>query len=354
MINPSDNIVLFRVEIGYGIGAGHAMRCLALAEAVMERGLRPLFLCHLVGIERPGSMIERRLTAAGIDWRAVDPATIDLAAGHDAGALVVDGYHVTRDQWRAARSQGIPCMSFEDCLAPDAFADGAVPVDLVVNPGADPREALRRPAGCVWLFGPDYVMLRGDLRHAACQPPWPMVLRDRILVGFGGSDPMGLTVPVVRGLIAAMAGAVGIHAVVGGLVPDADRVTAALQALGEPVRAYHDPVALARLMQESGMAVAAAGGMVGELAALSVPAIVAIVADNQWAGAMKAAAGGLIRAVDVRGLDPMTAAARLVEGAVPLWRDGALRAAMAAKASGLIDPAGAGRVADALIGLMGR
>ncbi len=358
MINPNKGTILFRVEIGQGIGAGHAMRCLALAEALTERGFTALFLCHLAGIDRPGPMIERRFEAAGIRWHRIDPAAGDLTHGHDAAALVIDGYRVRPDQWRTARvrgtARGMALVSFEDCLPLDIGGGGAgVPVDLVVNPGADPRDALRRPAGCLWLFGPDYVMVRGDLRQAACQPPWPMALRDRILVGFGGSDPMGLTVPVVAGLIAAMAGEIAIHAVVGGLVPDAARVMATLGAMGPAVRAEQDPVALARLMQESGLAVAAAGGMVGELAALSVPSLVAIVADNQVAGAMKAAAGGLIRAVDVRGQDPTGAAALLVAAAVPLWRDGALRAAMAAKASGLIDPAGAGRVADALIGVIG-
>lgn len=112
------------------------------------------------------------------------------------------------------------------------------------------------------------------------------------------------------------------------------------------------PPAMGVLMRQSGLAVSAAGGTVGELAALGVPAVIAVVADNQVAGAAACGADGWCEAIDARG-NP-AAAVLLAEAATRLWHDPATRDAWAMRARAAVDPGGADRVAAALLEAIAR
>ena len=94
------NDFLFRVDDGPGVGAGHLMRCLALAEEICQSGRK----VHLLAT-RP-SVLHHRWRAIGADVMICDcrigseedlAVTLQAASLLEANWVVVDGYGFTVD-----------------------------------------------------------------------------------------------------------------------------------------------------------------------------------------------------------------------------------------------------------------
>jgi len=341
-------MILVRADATPAMGTGHIMRCLTLAEALHDRGFEIVFAAAALT-----PSIERRLAAEQIPVRPIDPAADALAATTraiareiGANAIVVDGYHLSADWRLALRALGVPILAFQD------QDDGvALHADLVLNAAADPTdETWRRAApGAAFLTGPRHVLLRRELRRAMAAPADPVGSRASILVTFGGADPAGLTLPVTAALDRLLGPGVALDVVIGGSVPEAGSLAVRVAALGEQIAIHLDPLEMGPLINRAGLAVSAAGGTIGEIAALGVPALIAIVAENQRAGSAAAVADGWCEAFDAR--DP-SAIETIAERAAALWTDRPQREAMARRTRGLIDLDGAERVVDALVGAM--
>jgi UDP-2,4-diacetamido-2,4,6-trideoxy-beta-L-altropyranose hydrolase len=175
--------VLLWVDAGPALGLGHLSRCLALAEALGGRGARCRFALA------PDATALGWLRAAGQrDVLALpDPerALADvLQAVRDADAVVVD---VKRPlERREVRALGGNAR----VLVIDNPGPGAAEADLVVAPFGTARDER-------WLVGAEWLPLR------------PPVTRDStlatddgrtVLVSMGGSDPGGLSAPVIDAL----------------------------------------------------------------------------------------------------------------------------------------------------------
>jgi len=327
------------------------MRCLALAEGLRDLGHE----CHFLLAEGISS-IEQRVAAEGVVLSHIgDPtqdaaaeATCRYAASIDARGIIVDGYQFSA-RWREhLRGIGRPVLSFYD-YAPE----GALAADIVLCPSLDVAEpAIRQAtAGALWLCGPAYVLLRRDLRRALAEPPLPWSERRSLLVTFGGSDPMGLTRPVVLGLAHPPLPGTRIEVVIGGGVRDREGLACELSRLCPGIVVHVNAPNLGTLMRQAGLAVSAAGTTVGELAAFGVPSAIVVVADNQVEGARQAAAKGWCRMLDER-VSP--SARTVIDLARQLWADVKGRGAMALSASSAIDGHGVTRVCDALMGTTAR
>ncbi len=336
MTERTPRTIVFRVDGNHAMGLGHLMRCRALAEALIGGGYSCVFF-----VASPRRDVTDPLEAAGIEILAVDPEgdryAFETLAGFSklgAAALVIDGYHFD-ETWRLkARSVGRPILTFADGLFRPAHAD------LVID-AASPASPVQGN-----LFGPEYVLLRRELVEVARLPLLPIEDRPVVLVTFGGSDPMKLTYRTALGLIAALPDT-PLVVVIGPAIAGAGDIISKLRALGDRVRVEIAPPMMGPLMREAGLAVSAAGSTAGELAALGVPTILTIIADNQVAGAQACANDGWCAVVDARG-NP-TAVDELVLATVQLWHDRDKRAAWAARAREAVDPGGADRAAAALL-----
>jgi UDP-2,4-diacetamido-2,4,6-trideoxy-beta-L-altropyranose hydrolase len=341
-------MVLVRADASPAMGTGHVMRCLTLAEALRDRGFDVVFAAAALT-----PSIERRLAAEQIPVRPIDPAadalagtTLAIAREIGANAILVDGYHLSA-AWRLAlRALGVPILAFQD------QDDGvALHADLVLNAAADPADPRWRLAApdAVFLTGPRHVLLRRELRRAMAAASDPVGARAAILVTFGGADPAGLTLPMTAALDRLLGPEVALDVVIGGSVPQAGGLALRVAALGERIAIHLDPWEMGPLINRAGLAVSAAGGTIGEIAALGVPALIAIVAENQRAGAAAAVAAGWCEAFDARDQAMVEA---IAQRAAVLWADRPQREAMARRTCGLIDLDGAERVVDALLGAM--
>jgi UDP-2,4-diacetamido-2,4,6-trideoxy-beta-L-altropyranose hydrolase len=336
---------LFRADASPSMGTGHIMRCLTMAEALHDLGHR----CHFVAAELTVSAAQR-LAGEGavihrIEARNETDAVVTCALARSVGAAaaIVDGYQFDEAWRRSLKSLNLPVLTFLDHR-------DSVPLhaDIVVSAAGnagDPQGRAAAPAA-QWLFGPACILLRRELRRALVLPPLKMSDRTTLLVTFGGTDPACLTLPTVAALVTHLGSTVPLDVVIGGGVPGATAIGAEVAALGGEIRVHLDSPELGTLMRRAGLAVSAAGGTIGELAAFGVPAVIAVVAENQEMGARAAAADGWCHAVDARMGRP---ADRLAAEALTLWADPRARAEMAGVARGLVDGGGTERVVAALL-----
>jgi UDP-2,4-diacetamido-2,4,6-trideoxy-beta-L-altropyranose hydrolase len=323
--------VVLRADASAAIGTGHVMRCLTLAEEMIARG----WSATLLAAELPDALVGR-VRSAGLSLdlvTAAEPGDLSDAAAviaTEADAVVLDSYRFGVAYRKNVRAAGRPVMTLDDGPTLPALH-----ADLVINPAphADAERYAAVAPGAQLLLGPGYALVRCAIREAAGAVHADAGQRSRLLVLFGGSDPLGLTAPVATALQRRL---------------PSDVMTVVVGAAAAPMNLaglapLRDPPNLPDLMVQSGLAISAAGGTLGELAVCGVPTIAAVVADNQAAAATTMAGWGV--AIDARAEHAVD---RLVDEALRLWRDPETRTRMGRAARATVDGLGAVRAVDAL------
>lgn len=311
--------LLLRADAGPQIGVGHVMRCLALAEVATEAGWE----VSLSGRLSAGSWLPELLTSAGIaqlEPAQTPDALASLAREVDARVVVIDSYGFPKGADQAVRRCGGLLVSVED------GPYGRRPAAIVVDPGIGAETASRPEDGSVRLLrGAPYVLVRRAVQiHRAVGAAETAARRvagaelSQVLVVMGGTDPAGLTDPVVRLL-----------------------EQAAPQAT---VEAMHAPtVDLPARMAAADLVATAAGVTALEGCCLGVPLAVVCAADNQ-----ERAYRALVDTGAACGLGTAARLAADPEGVLSdlrrLVADGPRWGELAARARLLVDGAGAARV----------
>ncbi len=328
--------LLLRCDGGPGIGVGHVVRCLALAEEAVTRGHEVSLLGRL------DSDVLRGIAAAvGPGLRLVDPGhevPIErYALDHDV--VHVDHYELAEglltDLAVAAERAGRerPVLSV---LADGPW--GARPADVLVDPSAG---AERTPplAPARWhLRGTRFVALRRSVRDA--EPAPRPSDRLQVLVVMGGTDALGCAPLVVEALDRT---AVPMDLTVVTSPGTRDRLEDQASGWGHGLARPMPPVPdLPRYMAASDVVVTAAGTSTWELCSLGRPMAAVAVVENQRPGYEvllgAGAATGLGTPGDLADVGTTAAALR------PLLTDADVRAEQSRRALGLVDGRGAWRV----------
>ena len=339
-------LLLFRADASPAIGLGHALRCLALTQALAdERDGRAVFLMHrppqafLDRAERESIAVEALRAPPGSPADAGE--TADLARERGAAWVVVDGYHFDAGFQRVIVDAGLRLLAFDDYGHADAYH-----ADLVLNQnlGADAATyAGRVPAGRL-LLGPSFALLRREFR-AWHEPPRAVAqIGRRVLVTLGGSDPDNVTALVLAGL-EELPGPLDVTVLVGGANPHRADLARAASASRHTVELVVDALDMPVRMAWADLAVAAAGGTSWELARIGTPQLAITLAENQRpAGRALAANGAAVGLGWHEDLTPAAVGAAVAELAAEPER----RAELAARGRALIDGDGARRVLTAM------
>ncbi|GEM_PF-1237807 len=296
--------VLFCADGGEKAGAGHLMRCLALAQHLVKRGLS----CHLTTWGDAGDALARwRRTGIPIHitpWRSSrkqGEITAQLALSLDARWVVADGYGFDLPFQEVVKEAGLKLLLFDD-LAQDPLT-----ADVVVNPNAGAQEeALYRcPVSTNLLLGCKYAMIREEFIHA---PPRTRKGSFRILVTFGCGRTGHLVRAAIEGLnlirvpfegMAICGDKAGALAGGGGIKDDRWTI------LGPTSR-------MADIMANADLALCAGGTTTLELAYMGVPMVIVTLSENQIRGTRALAKkGGALGAGDSQ--EGIGQAPRLIE-----------------------------------------
>jgi len=338
--------LLIRADSSPTIGAGHTMRCLALAEAWSAAGGSASFMgaqqLPLVtsALEEAGVGVDVITAVPGGAEDSRELATRAVAAGVDW--VVVDGYHFDASYQARLAGTGIQQLWLDD-----RGSTGPYVADIVLNhgPAAVAELYTDRASHTELLLGSSYTLLREAFRQAPERRGEPTGQRLKLLLSFGGGEAS----PALRSSLEALRDVETISLDVEILAPDLSDDWAPLRALRDQgqhrVQVLASEADPAARMAQVDLALVAAGGTALELARLGIPALLISVADNQEANAARLAEAGAARhlgRLDALSTEQISTA--LLEMAASTVE----RRAFAAQGPRLIDGNGATRVVEAM------
>lgn len=333
--------VLIRTDASARQGLGHLQRCQSLAAALEEQNWRCAFV--IAGdaevARRRGYEARALMSTPGSDGDLEE--TTAAARNAACRAVIVDSYDTGAAFFSGLRAAGFATIAIDDRAA---FPFAA---HLVINGGvhADTIRYESSSGDTEFLLGGAYALLRPAFRDL---PPRKVPNRaGRVLVMLGGSDIRGLTVPILREL--AEGTTLEITAVVGPLARNGPDVAAAALGWNARVDVVVSPDEVAPLMAAADLAVTAGGQTLYELAAAGVPPVVIVAAENQRPQCVRFEQLGFSRtAGDAADPDIAKHAGLLI---ARLTDDAEARTAAARAGRGVVDGAGASRVAARIAAL---
>lgn len=310
--------LFIRAEGNPSIGLGHIMRCFALAQYCESKHIALTFLCSQETSDFLNSRKGFVSQVIVLKNQGGESQVIGLIPAK--AILVLDGYQFDYAYQRALKDSGIKFAYFDDI---NSFYQGELglnsqaiqqplqhPAQLIIN-GAQSAFKLRyelNATDSVLCLGNHYLLLREEFHHLK---PAPLSERDSLLINFGGADSNNYSTQLLLALhelgfaapVTLVTGAAfkHLHALNTCLQND-------LQSSAMRINHLHDAQEMASVMQQSRLAVCAAGGTQFELLACAVPSILVVVADNQLPATLVAAEQGWCEmcewqvAVDVKAL----------------------------------------------------
>lgn len=330
-----------------GVGGGHVIRSLTLADALATRGWDISF-----AVPPEALVTAKALPAAG--YPIVPVASAD-AAGVEAlracaplqrDLFVLDLFTASAAADRAARDLARRTMALDDAAMPDHACDLVISSVSTPSPHNGVAEV---------LHGPQYAVL--DARYArararllpnkATRARWPY----RVMTFFGLTDHHGVTLRILRGLARLHPGIV-LDVVLGSAAPTFAEVRKESERASHRV-VLHADLAMDQMVDltaQADLAVGAGGGAALERCTLGVPSILTATADNQLAMAASLAAVGAVRYL---GPDAEVSEEDFADGINDLCGSPRGRARMGAAAAAVCDGRGTERVVAAIKSLCG-
>jgi UDP-2,4-diacetamido-2,4,6-trideoxy-beta-L-altropyranose hydrolase len=366
----SNGYFAFRVDLSREIGAGHFMRCLALADVLKNHGAVVRFVCR----DLP-PVFEENLIAKGHEC-------VRLGFGQSATSVTEDrtsseqpyshwlSTSLTRDaedtahaladriwDWLIVDHYALDAR-WEKTLRPtcrflmviDDLADRPHDCDLLLdqNLGRQATDySARVSKSCITLIGPLYALLRPEFsewrprslsRRAAPE-------LKRLLVSLGGVDQDNATSQVLVGLnSSALPADCHITVILGPTAPWLSEVRSVASALPWPTEVLVNVSNMAQVMAKSDLAIGAAGGSAWERCVLGLPTVLVILADNQHLGAIALADSGSVVL-----LGKATEIGDGLKQVLSQFSDNNMLTAMIRAAAKIADGEGASRVARRLL-----
>jgi spore coat polysaccharide biosynthesis predicted glycosyltransferase SpsG len=280
--------ILLRADGSHALGLGHLARLSALLEEIDPSVAEPV---ALFGADAAVAAWARgqRVPAVIRPWTTDE--VVAAATERRARAVVVDGPALAAALLPPLAAAGIRTVLIDDA------GDAVPPVDAVVNHNFHaPALDARYPAARLRLLGRSYLLLRRAIRRfprGACRPRDGARLR--VLVSFGGSDPVGATARIV-GLMPADR-RLDLVVIIGPGYRDQPALQLAGKAAvaaGHTLEVRDNPGDPGELFVTADAAICSAGGTLGELAYLGCPALGFAIVPDQLAPATSQARSGLI------------------------------------------------------------
>lgn len=326
--------VLLRTEINPSVAAGHAMRCLSLAEALIAAGAEVAIMCEAADQVRDLAAVHGVTYHPLAEGRLpVDAADAAATVAVGADIVVADSPKLTQSWIDAVRRASVPVVylagapgpgfhAAEGCLWPESCPDG-------VPPGLDIR------------CGLDSVILSSAY--------WPRDPRDRsgpvrrVLITTGGADHYDLCSAALRAFDAVPGDTLDIRVVIGAFFKQADSVVAHAARSRHRVECLHTPRGIKDLLEWADLAVSGGGGTLYEMATRGVPGIGIAIWPLQAPTVDAMARAGAILPITYDGPEQTE---RALHGALDrLLSDETLRTVQAARGPLAIDGQGATRAA---------
>lgn len=291
--------LLLRADASTLMGAGHVMRCLALAQAWQDAG----GAAHFVAAEVPDGLATR-LAAEGVMLHRLDVGPGSTEDALETGALatklaaawvVEDGYHFGAQYQRTIKDAGLRLLAIDDYGHAGHYV-----ADLVLNQNIYAAESIypNREAYTQLLLGTQYVLLRREfLGWRGWQREIPDVAR-KVLVTMGGGDPENVTSTVIDALDQVQIDGLEVVVVVGAGNPHLSILHERVERSTHIIRLERNTANMSRLMAWADLAVTGVGSTCWELLFMGLAFIGVVLVENQRHAATMLSALGLTKQLD--------------------------------------------------------
>jgi spore coat polysaccharide biosynthesis predicted glycosyltransferase SpsG len=227
-----------------------------------------------------------------VDLQCVPFGAADASAtlSLNGAVLVIDGYKFEREFFTILENRAAKFAVIDDNVETKALAPSVV---INQNPHATPEmyeHLLGKPQ---LLLGLQYALLRREVRAAVKQTK--STVAGKVFVAMGGSDFLHLTSPIVDGLRNLN---IEICVAIGPTNSQRQQIEEMVKSISR-ARVIRQADYITELASSS-LAILAAGSSLWEAAALGVPSIGLVVADNQSGAAQAFLNNGLLDAIDCR------------------------------------------------------
>ena len=271
--------VLFRVDVGPGVGLGHIHRNLGLAEALRKLKIDGIFVLSqedraATRVTRKGFQVET-LSREFPGQREDCSRVIMTAKQRGCTAVVVDSYVVDTLYIDQLRSSGLRTILIEDEIRQNSL------VDLLINTGStgDARTIQLDMQAKKYLFGADYVLLRSEFWN--CPDRTINETVDHVLLTVGGDDWHKMTESLMIWLDSYVEDSCAITVVVGPFFNSTRLLEKVAEKSRRKIRLITAPDCLFDLMTTVDLVVCGGGQTAYELASTGTPAIALDFFDNQ-------------------------------------------------------------------------
>ena len=283
-------VAVLRADASGLIGVGHVMRSLALGEALLDAA----FDVVLASVDLPAGMREeaRKCGITVVDLQCVPFGAADATAtlSLNGSVLVIDGYKFEREFFGELEKSATKFVVIDDNVETNALAPSVV---INQNPHATAEMYAHLSGNPKLLLGLQNALLRREVREATKLSVVPVA--GKVFVAMGGSDFLNLTGPIVLALKDLD---IELCVAVGPTNSQRKQIEDVVQSLPR-ARVILQADYITELATSS-LAILAAGSSLWEAAALGVPSIGLIVADNQIGASVGAEHCGISISLDCR------------------------------------------------------
>jgi len=308
--------IAFRVDASVQIGTGHFMRCLTLADELIQRGVQIRFVSRYLPEYLANLLATKGYELAMLDSAENEADLDELAHAHWLGCsqaedakdsfnalsdrawdwLIVDHYALD-SRWESRLRQAA-----RKILAIDDIADRPHDCDILLDQNyyadMDTRYVGKVSDHCRLLLGPSYALLREEFRQLREQVEPRKGSVQRILVFFGGVDADNYTGRAIQSLIDMGVSDIHVDVVIGAQHPCREAIEAA--CLRHHFTCHVQTNRMAELMAAADLSIGAGGGATWERCCLGLPTIAISTAENQHRQVADAASEGLVYAPDLK------------------------------------------------------
>jgi UDP-2,4-diacetamido-2,4,6-trideoxy-beta-L-altropyranose hydrolase len=283
--------VVFRVDASKKIGAGHLMRCIALASEIMQTKVEIFFLTRNIPKSYLNLLIAMGITCLELCSRS-DGVSDDqwLAVSQDEDAnecmsildrlecdlLVVDHYGLDRCWEQRMRPFTKKILVIDDLAdrlhACDFLLDQNYYIDM------SKRYVDKVPAECTLLLGPEFALLKREFRvmHKNILPRRSI---KTILVSLGGVDANNFTATTILAIAKFGIDKFAVDVVIGTEHPIPELIVSMCEKYKFNIHIQTEE--MAQLMARADLAIGASGTTTWERCCLGLPSIVVALAENQ-------------------------------------------------------------------------
>ncbi len=285
--------VAFRVDSSSEIGGGHLMRCVTLAESLADLSVEVFFICR----DFPGNLIDV-LKKKSIETYVLPKhnnseilgeleSWLKVKTRHDADEtiaaikdkkidlLIIDHYGIDINWERQIRPYVNKIMVIDDLANRRHECD--ILLDQNFLPNMDARYKSLVPTGTMLMLGAQYALLKNEFKHFRVNSQPSGTLKN-ILVFFTTGDDKGQTIKALSAL-SMFDEKLKVDVVVGKKNEDIKLIE---RFCFRKKWQFHCQIDyMPRLIYESNLIIGAAGSSSWERCSLGVPAIIAVLAENQ-------------------------------------------------------------------------